>query len=68
MPENWQPGKDVIVPPPATTDGASSRAGEGYNTVDWYFSTPVSVGQHIRQIYRLRRFVRRGAPETKPQN
>ncbi len=39
MPENWQPGDDVIVPTPATADAAAARAGEGYNTVDWYFST-----------------------------
>ena len=39
MPENWKPGRDVIVPPPATADAALTRADEGYNTVDWYFST-----------------------------
>jgi peroxiredoxin (alkyl hydroperoxide reductase subunit C) len=39
LPENWQPGEKVIVPPPSTTDGAASRAGEGYDTTDWYFST-----------------------------
>ncbi|MBU1176062.1 MAG: peroxiredoxin [Alphaproteobacteria bacterium] len=39
MPENWSPGKDVIVPPPATIDAANVRPGEGYNTIDWYFST-----------------------------
>lgn len=37
-PENWQPGEAVIVPPPATTEGAESRGSEGYETVDWYFS------------------------------
>ena len=37
-PENWQPGQDVIVPPPATADLAKTRAGEGYDYVDWYFS------------------------------
>ena len=31
--------EDVIVPPPATADAALTRADEGYNTVDWYFST-----------------------------
>lgn len=38
-PENWCPGKPVIVPPPKTADDAEKRAGEGYDTVDWYFST-----------------------------
>ena len=39
MPENWVPGDEVIVPTPATPEAAEARAGEGYNTVDWYFST-----------------------------
>ncbi|MFC2970214.1 peroxiredoxin [Acidimangrovimonas pyrenivorans] len=39
MPENWRPGDAVIVPPPATPEGALARADEGYDTVDWYFST-----------------------------
>ena len=38
-PEGWTPGKDVIVPPPKTADAADKRAGEGYETTDWYFST-----------------------------
>lgn len=38
-PEGWQPGQDVIVPPPQTAQAADARASEGYNTVDWYFST-----------------------------
>ncbi|EAP90324.1 alkyl hydroperoxide reductase [Oceanicaulis alexandrii HTCC2633] len=38
-PEAWTPGDKVIVPPPATADAAESRASEGYETVDWYFST-----------------------------
>lgn len=38
-PENWCPGKPVIVPPPKTAEAAEKRASEGYNTVDWYFST-----------------------------
>ncbi len=37
-PEGWQPGDDVIVPPPATAEGAEARASEGYDYVDWYFS------------------------------
>ncbi|WP_425053397.1 peroxiredoxin [Psychromarinibacter sp. S121] len=39
MPENWVPGDPVIVPTPATPDAAEARLGEGYDTVDWYFST-----------------------------
>ena len=38
-PEGWQPGGDVIVPPPKTSADADKRASEGYNTVDWYYST-----------------------------
>lgn len=38
-PEGWTPGCDVIVPPPKTAEAVATRAGEGYNTVDWYFST-----------------------------
>ncbi|MBN9673562.1 peroxiredoxin [Roseibium aggregatum] len=37
-PEAWKPGDQVIVPPPATAELAKSRAGEGYDYVDWYFS------------------------------
>jgi len=36
-PEGWQPGDKVIVPPPATVDGAEVRATEGYDYTDWYF-------------------------------
>ena len=39
LPENWKPGQPVIVPTPATPEAALARAGEGYDTVDWYFST-----------------------------
>lgn len=38
-PENWQPGQDVIVPPPATMADAEARKSQGYNYTDWYFST-----------------------------
>ncbi len=38
-PEAWCPGKPVIVPPPKTAADADKRAGEGYDTVDWYYST-----------------------------
>lgn len=37
-PENWQPGDDVIVPPPATMDEAAARESQGYQYTDWYFS------------------------------
>ena len=37
-PEGWQPGEDVIVPPPAIIEAADARAGEGYAYVDWFFS------------------------------
>ncbi|WP_425039398.1 peroxiredoxin [Primorskyibacter sp. S187A] len=38
-PENWQPGDDVIVPPPATAAAAEARMSEGFETKDWYYST-----------------------------
>mgnify|MGYP001170032853 CR=1 FL=1 len=38
-PEGWQPGGEVIVPAPQTSEAAAQRAEEGYNTVDWYYST-----------------------------
>jgi peroxiredoxin (alkyl hydroperoxide reductase subunit C) len=37
-PENWCPGKPVIVPP-QTAEAAEKRASEGFETVDWYYST-----------------------------
>lgn len=37
-PENWQPGDDVIVPPPATMQEAAERESQGYQYTDWYFS------------------------------
>jgi peroxiredoxin (alkyl hydroperoxide reductase subunit C) len=37
-PENWQPGDDVIVPPPATTAEAKARLSQGFKYTDWYFS------------------------------
>jgi len=36
-PEAWQPGDQVIVPPPATAEAAEARMKEGYECVDWYF-------------------------------
>jgi peroxiredoxin (alkyl hydroperoxide reductase subunit C) len=38
-PENWTPGEDVIVPTPQTAAAAEARLSEGYDTMDWYFST-----------------------------
>ena len=38
-PEGLTPSCDVIVSPPKTAEAVASRAGEGYNTVDWYYST-----------------------------
>ncbi|HSM21037.1 MAG TPA: redoxin domain-containing protein, partial [Rubrivivax sp.] len=38
-PEGWTPGCDVIVPPPKTAAAVAKRAKEGFNTVDWYYST-----------------------------
>jgi peroxiredoxin (alkyl hydroperoxide reductase subunit C) len=37
-PENWHPGEQVIVPPPATMAEAEARLGQGYDYTDWYFS------------------------------
>ncbi len=36
-PEAWQPGDQVIVPPPADMDAAEARLQEGYECTDWYF-------------------------------
>jgi peroxiredoxin (alkyl hydroperoxide reductase subunit C) len=36
-PEGWQPGDQVIVPPPASMDAVAARMKEGYDCVDWYF-------------------------------
>ncbi len=37
-PAAWQPGEQVIVPPPSTTEAAEKRASEGYDYTEWYFS------------------------------
>ena len=38
-PVNWRPGDDVVVPAPATQDGAEQRmAQEGLDRFDWYLS------------------------------
>lgn len=36
-PEGWNPGDDVIVPPPKTIEEAKARMIEGYECKDWYF-------------------------------
>ena len=36
-PVNWQPGEQVIVPPPKTAEEAEARMQEGYDCTDWYF-------------------------------
>ncbi|MEJ2620543.1 MAG: peroxiredoxin [Candidatus Thiodiazotropha sp.] len=36
-PEAWQPGDQVIVPPPGDMDAAQARMNEGYECKDWYF-------------------------------
>jgi peroxiredoxin (alkyl hydroperoxide reductase subunit C) len=38
-PEGWQPGDQVIVPPPSDMDAAAAREAEGYACTDWYFCT-----------------------------
>lgn len=43
LPANWQPGDDVILPPPVTTDAIAERMDEvsgkeGYNQLDWYLT------------------------------
>ncbi|WP_184743295.1 MULTISPECIES: hypothetical protein [unclassified Pseudomonas] len=38
-PETWCPGLPVIVPPPKTAEAAENRAAEGYDTIDWHYST-----------------------------
>lgn len=38
-PANWQPGQDVIVPPPKTSQEAAERVGnKQYQVADWYFA------------------------------
>ena len=35
-PANWNLGDPVVVPPPATAEGAEERIKEGYDCKDWY--------------------------------
>lgn len=36
-PEGWQPGDDVIVPPPKTEAEREERLQAGYDCTDWFF-------------------------------
>lgn len=42
LPANWEPGKDVIVPPPATCKGIEERMElvkeDGYDMKDWFLT------------------------------
>ncbi len=42
LPANWEPGKPVIVPPPATLEEVEARKelakGEGYEMKDWFLT------------------------------
>ena len=38
-PEGWQPGDDVVIPPPTTMDALASRLVEGFECTDWYLCT-----------------------------
>jgi len=37
-PANWQPGDDVIVPPPQTLADAEKRVQSDYDVTDWYLA------------------------------
>jgi peroxiredoxin (alkyl hydroperoxide reductase subunit C) len=37
-PANWQPGDQVVVPPPQTLADAEKRVNSDYNVTDWYFA------------------------------
>lgn len=40
-PANWQPGDDVIIPPPSSSDEANKRvqqAGKDYECLDWFIN------------------------------
>lgn len=43
LPANWEPGKDVILPPPSTTDKIKERnelvkGGKNFKQLDWYLT------------------------------
>ena len=47
-PANWQPGDDVIIPPPASTDAADERvagAGAAYRCLDWFLCLKKDPGE-----------------------
>jgi peroxiredoxin (alkyl hydroperoxide reductase subunit C) len=37
-PANWQPGDQVVVPPPQTLADAEKRVNSDYDVTDWYFA------------------------------
>lgn len=48
-PEGWQPGDQVIVPPPSTVEAVETRLKENHDCVDWYFckkDSPVQISTH----------------------
>ncbi|WP_075086345.1 peroxiredoxin [Mariniblastus fucicola] len=44
-PEGWQPGDDVIVPPPKTIQQAQERIAGNVECKDWYFCTRALTNQ-----------------------
>ena len=47
-PANWQPGDDVIMPPPGSYDAAQERiekAGDGYQCLDWFLCLKEDPGR-----------------------
>jgi peroxiredoxin (alkyl hydroperoxide reductase subunit C) len=47
-PANWQPGDDVIIPPPGSYDAAEERiekAGDEYRCLDWFLCLKEDPGQ-----------------------
>ena len=50
MPAGWQPGDDVIVPPPQTAGQAEERANDNrYECKDWYFCTRALKESQVSQ-------------------
>ncbi len=47
-PANWQPGDDVIIPPPGSCGAAKDRvekAGEDYRCLDWFLCLKKDPGK-----------------------
>jgi peroxiredoxin (alkyl hydroperoxide reductase subunit C) len=47
-PANWQPGDDVIVPPPGSCGAAEERvekAGSDYRCLDWFLCMKKDPGR-----------------------